>query len=345
MVGKYVQIRDSYISLNEALIHGGLKTRTRVNIHYIESTDIEQHGTRMLEGMDAILVPGGFGERGIEGKIQAVRFAREHRDSLSRHLPRHADRGDRVCAPRSRPAGCEQHGVQPRHHQPRHRADHRMAGRRHAARSSATSAEARAARCVSARRRSSLSAGTRGARALRQGCPSSSAIVTASSSTTTISSAIRTSGMRFSGLLARRAGRDRRAAQSSVVRSYAVPPGVHLDAARWASAVHRLRAGGDARIAPRSCPSRREHEARRPRGRHHPALLSDRRAVRRRKRRAHRGHRRHAQGHHGRLGIPFIFKASYDKANRSSRSSYRGPASMRASRCWMTSAASSACRC
>ena len=79
MVGKYVQIRDSYISLNEALTHAGLKTRTRVNIHYVESTDIEQHGTQILKGMDAILVPGGFGERGIEGKIQAVRFAREHR--------------------------------------------------------------------------------------------------------------------------------------------------------------------------------------------------------------------------------------------------------------------------
>ncbi|MGH8229125.1 MAG: CTP synthase [Steroidobacteraceae bacterium] len=79
MVGKYVQIRDSYISLNEALTHGGLKSRTRVNVHYIESTDIEAHGTRALEGMDAILVPGGFGERGVEGKIQAVRFARERR--------------------------------------------------------------------------------------------------------------------------------------------------------------------------------------------------------------------------------------------------------------------------
>ncbi len=79
MVGKYVQIRDSYISLNEALTHAGLKTRTRVNVHYVESTDIEQHGTRALEGMDAILVPGGFGERGIEGKIAAVRFARENR--------------------------------------------------------------------------------------------------------------------------------------------------------------------------------------------------------------------------------------------------------------------------
>jgi len=78
MVGKYVQSRDSYISLNEALVHGGLKTRTRVNIHYIESTDLEQHGTHALQGMDAILVPGGFGERGVEGKIAAVRYAREH---------------------------------------------------------------------------------------------------------------------------------------------------------------------------------------------------------------------------------------------------------------------------
>jgi CTP synthase len=77
MVGKYVQIRDSYLSLHEALMHGGLKSRTRVNIHYVESTDLEQHGTRVLEGVDAILVPGGFGERGIEGKIQAVRYARE----------------------------------------------------------------------------------------------------------------------------------------------------------------------------------------------------------------------------------------------------------------------------
>jgi len=78
MVGKYVQIRDSYLSLHEALMHGGLKSRTRVNIHYIESTDIEQHGPNLLKNVDAILVPGGFGERGIEGKIQAVRYAREH---------------------------------------------------------------------------------------------------------------------------------------------------------------------------------------------------------------------------------------------------------------------------
>jgi len=78
MVGKYVNLKDAYISLTEALMHAGLRTRTRVNIEFVEATDVEKHGTDRLRGMDAILVPGGFGERGIEGKIQAVRYAREH---------------------------------------------------------------------------------------------------------------------------------------------------------------------------------------------------------------------------------------------------------------------------
>jgi CTP synthase len=78
MVGKYVNLKDAYISLCEALMHAGLRTRTRVNLNFIEATDVEKHGTECLHGMDAILVPGGFGERGIEGKIQAVRHAREH---------------------------------------------------------------------------------------------------------------------------------------------------------------------------------------------------------------------------------------------------------------------------
>ena len=79
MVGKYVNLRDSYISLSEALTHAGVRTRTRVNIQFVEATDVEKHGTGRLEGVDAILVPGGFGERGIEGKIQAIRYAREHK--------------------------------------------------------------------------------------------------------------------------------------------------------------------------------------------------------------------------------------------------------------------------
>ncbi|MDX1517918.1 MAG: CTP synthase [Woeseiaceae bacterium] len=78
MVGKYVDLRDSYISLSEALLHGGIHTRTRVNIHYIEAQDIEQGGVECLKDMDGIVVPGGFGDRGIEGKIEAVRFAREN---------------------------------------------------------------------------------------------------------------------------------------------------------------------------------------------------------------------------------------------------------------------------
>lgn len=79
MVGKYVDLTDAYKSLNEALLHSGIQTRTKVNIHYIDSEQIEAHGTACLEAMDAILVPGGFGKRGIEGKIAAVRYAREQR--------------------------------------------------------------------------------------------------------------------------------------------------------------------------------------------------------------------------------------------------------------------------
>ncbi|MEM7763287.1 MAG: CTP synthase [Pseudomonadota bacterium] len=78
MVGKYVDFRDSYISLAEALLHAGIHTRTRVNIHYVESQDVEVNGINQLRQFDAILVPGGFGDRGIEGKIQAVRYAREN---------------------------------------------------------------------------------------------------------------------------------------------------------------------------------------------------------------------------------------------------------------------------
>ncbi len=79
MVGKYVDLTESYKSLSESLIHAGIKTRTKVKIVYVDSEDIEKSGTGCLSGMDAILVPGGFGERGVEGKIRAVRFAREHK--------------------------------------------------------------------------------------------------------------------------------------------------------------------------------------------------------------------------------------------------------------------------
>lgn len=79
MVGKYTELPDAYKSVNEALKHGGLKNRLTVNIKYIDSQDLETKGEGLLDGLDAILVPGGFGPRGIEGKIMAARYAREQR--------------------------------------------------------------------------------------------------------------------------------------------------------------------------------------------------------------------------------------------------------------------------
>jgi len=78
MVGKYIDLTEAYKSLSESLIHAGIKTRTKVNIVYIDSEDIEKDGVGCLDAMDAILVPGGFGERGVEGKIMAVQYAREN---------------------------------------------------------------------------------------------------------------------------------------------------------------------------------------------------------------------------------------------------------------------------
>ena len=82
LVGKYAGLKECYKSLSEALVHGGIDHETQVNVHWLESEDIERQGTeRVLREMDGILVPGGFGVRGVEGKIDAIRYARE------RHIP------------------------------------------------------------------------------------------------------------------------------------------------------------------------------------------------------------------------------------------------------------------
>jgi CTP synthase len=82
LVGKYAGLKECYKSLAEALVHGGIDHETRVNVHWLESEDIERQGTeRVLREMDGVLVPGGFGVRGVEGKIDAIRYARE------RHIP------------------------------------------------------------------------------------------------------------------------------------------------------------------------------------------------------------------------------------------------------------------
>ncbi len=79
MVGKYIDLTEAYKSLNEALYHAGLQNRRVVKIQYIDAEDIEKNGTDILSDVDAILVPGGFGERGVEGKISAVQYARENK--------------------------------------------------------------------------------------------------------------------------------------------------------------------------------------------------------------------------------------------------------------------------
>lgn len=79
MVGKYTELSDAYKSINEALLHAGIHSETKVEIVYLDAELIEKHGADLLDNMDAILVPGGFGERGIEGKIKAIQYAREHK--------------------------------------------------------------------------------------------------------------------------------------------------------------------------------------------------------------------------------------------------------------------------
>ena len=78
-VGKYVDLTESYKSLTESLVHAGIHCRSKVNINYIDSEDLEKNGPGVLAKMDAILVPGGFGRRGTEGKIAAIRYARENK--------------------------------------------------------------------------------------------------------------------------------------------------------------------------------------------------------------------------------------------------------------------------
>ncbi len=79
MVGKYIELPDAYKSVNEALKHAGIKNQIKVKIQYVDSQDVESKGTDVLKDLDAILVPGGFGERGVEGKILAAQYARENK--------------------------------------------------------------------------------------------------------------------------------------------------------------------------------------------------------------------------------------------------------------------------
>ena len=112
VVGKYTELIDSYKSLQEALIHGGIANNVRVRLNWMDSTIFEsEDAVEKLEGVDGILVPGGFGERGAEGKIRAAQFRPRAQGPLFRDLLRHADGRDRggatpwpACRRRTRPS-------------------------------------------------------------------------------------------------------------------------------------------------------------------------------------------------------------------------------------------------
>ena len=255
MVGKYVQIRDSYISLNESLMHGGIKTRTRVNIHYFESQDIERSGPAGLSNMDAILVPGGFGDRGIEGKIQAIRFARENRipylgiclgmqlaiiEYARNVLGLKSANSTEFDRATNHPVIALITEWQDLARGQQVRDEKSDLGRQHAP----------------GRAGGAPAAGLPRALALRQGIdirttPASIRIQQS------LSRRIGRRGIDFLGFLGRRTGRIHRAARSSVVRGEPVPSGVHLDAARRTSSVHRVHPRG-ARIS-RGAAARTRH--------------------------------------------------------------------------------------
>ena len=212
MVGKYVQLRDSYKSLNEALIHGGIKSRTRVNIHYVDRPTSRATASHALKGMDAILVPGGFGERGIEGKIQAVRYAREN------GIPYLG-----ICLGMQLAViefarnvlgldGAQQHRVQPRLAAPGDRADHRMAGQRPGRAAARRDLGDWAAPCASARR-PATSAPARCARELYGRDEIIERHRHRYEFNNNYLERYQRAGLRFSGLLEGRPGRDRRAAR------------------------------------------------------------------------------------------------------------------------------------
>jgi CTP synthase len=104
VVGKYIELQDAYKSIYEALTHAGAAHDCKVEIVRVDAESIEKAGPELyLTGLQGILIPGGFGDRGTEGKIAATKYAREKRHAIFRHLPRHADRRHRVRPQRLRP--------------------------------------------------------------------------------------------------------------------------------------------------------------------------------------------------------------------------------------------------
>lgn len=130
LVGKYTKLHDAYLSVAEALRHAGVANDAHVEIHWIDSETVTPENVGELLGdMSGIIVPGGFGSRGIDGMIESIRYAREHRIPFLGLVPRHAACHCRIRTPRRRPARGAQHRAHARHARSRHPPDGRPEGR------------------------------------------------------------------------------------------------------------------------------------------------------------------------------------------------------------------------
>ena len=289
MVGKYVQIaRLLHLAERGADRTAGCKyPHARQHpVHRVHGHREARHA-RCSKGMDAILVPGGFGERGIEGKIQAVRYAREQQHSVSGHLPRHAAGDHRVRAPRARPArtrnSTEFNRATPH---PVIALITEWQDQAHGAQQRDESVRQWAAPCASARRKCVLGARLARARDLRHGRRSASVTATATSSTTATCERYRNAGLRFSGF-----SRDGLVEMIELpTHPWFVATQFHPEFTSTPRDGHPLftgfvRAARAHRAAAAAAAACRAHEARRLRGRPRPAVLPDRRALRHRERR------------------------------------------------------------
>ena len=161
VVGKYVDHQDAYKSLAEALKHGGLRQRTKVQAEVAGiQRGREATATSALEGVDGILVPGGFGDRGFEGKVLTAQLRARARRAVLRHLLRHAGGGGRFRPPRRRPGRRQQHRERQASAASGDRPDHRMAHRHRRSRAPQTRTATWAAPCAWACRTQRLKPGT-----------------------------------------------------------------------------------------------------------------------------------------------------------------------------------------
>ena len=234
LVGKYVGLRDAYLSVIEALKHASVFHGTDLEIEWVDAESLSSaEAEERFRRVDGILIPGGFGPRAIEGKVAAVRHARESGHAVPRHLPRHAVRRRRVRPQRRRPPGRELDRVRPGHAVPGGRSAARPEGDRRSRRDDASRRRARRphrghAGVCRVRRDDDLRASPPPLRGQQRDA---------------LAARVRRPA-RLGGVRVEEPRRGARAAGTSLVRRVAVPPRVQEPSHASAAAVPRLRRGG-----------------------------------------------------------------------------------------------------